>query len=391
MPDRLPPDWGSVRMVADREGLEQALEEWHDAKVLGIDTESNSFYAYTDRLCLLQVSTDEHDYIVDPQPLGDDLRAMNALLADPGVVKIFHAAEFDLMLLRKDLDAKVRGLFDTQVAMTLLSHARTGLAALIESYYGMKLSKKEQRSDWGKRPLTDAQIAYARIDTHFLPDLYRRLCQELEEKNMTGAAHGEFERLEREVLPPREPDMEGWQRLKGARTLDGRATARLRALFQWRERLAQQIDKPVFRVLANETLLDLARHPPATQAQLAGRTGVGWSKARRVGDDVFAALSSAEGEVVERGRKRDTPQQRKRKRVIRENQDALRQWRKRLAIELGLPSERLIHRRHLEEIARRLPRTAEELTRTVDLNDWQREHLEASLLKCLAELPDPPP
>ena len=79
--------------------------------------------------------------IVDPIALGDALQAINPLLADPGVVKIFHAAEFDLMLLKKELGAEVRGLFDTQVAMTLLRHDKTGLAALIQSYYGVELSK----------------------------------------------------------------------------------------------------------------------------------------------------------------------------------------------------------------------------------------------------------
>ncbi len=390
MPDRIPPDWSPVRHVRTAAELEAAIAEWRAAGVLGVDTEANSFFAYSDRLCLFQVTADEIDYLVDPVALGDELKAVKPLLEDPAVVKIFHAAEFDLMLIKKDLDAEVHGLFDTQVAMTLLQHEKTGLAALIESYYGMVLSKKEQRSNWGKRPLTDSQIAYARIDTHFLPDLYRRLTAELEEKGMTAAAHGEFVRQEQEILPPREPNYDGWKKMKGARGMAPDAAARLRALFRWREETAQERDKPVFRVMANETLIDLAKQPPRDTKDLAGRRGIGWGNARKVGKELMAALKGAEGEATnDHIPERVSREERNRRRRQRENQDLLRKWRKRRADELGLPSERLMHRRHLEEIGRQLPRTREELAATVALNDWQRENLEDSLLEVLATLPNP--
>ncbi len=390
MPERIPPDWSPVRHVRTPEELDAALREWRAAGVLGVDTEANSFFAYTDRLCLFQVTADDTDYLVDPIALGDGLRAAKELLEDPAVVKIFHAAEFDLMLIKKDLGAEVRGLFDTQVAMTLLQHEKTGLAALIESYYGMVLSKKEQRSDWGRRPLSESQVAYARIDTHFLPDLYQRLTAELEEKGMTAAAHGEFERQEREVLPPREPNFDGWKKMKGARGMDPAAAARLRAVFRWREETAQERDKPVFRVMANETLIDLAKQPPRDTKDLAGRRGIGWGNARKIGKQLLEALSAAEGESTsDHIPEKVSREERNRRRQQRDNQDALRKWRKLRADALGLPSERLIHRRHLEEIGKRLPRTRAELADTVALNDWQRENLEDSLLEVLATLPNP--
>ena len=382
MPDRIPPDWSPVRHVRTAEELDVAIAEWRAAGVLGVDTEANSFFAYSDRLCLFQVTADDTDYLVDPIALGGGLRAVKGLLEDPEVVKIFHAAE--------DLGAEVRGLFDTQVAMTLLQHDKTGLAALIESYYGMVLSKKEQRSDWGRRPLSDSQVAYARIDTHFLPDLYLRLTAELEEKGLTAAAQGEFERQEREVLPPREPDFDGWKRMKGARGMDPTAAARLRAVFRWRELTAQERDKPVFRVMPNETLIELAVKPPRDTKDLAGRKGIGWGNAHKAGKQIMAALQEAEGEATsDHLPERVTREERDRRRQQRDNQDALRKWRKKRADELGLPSERLMHRRHLEEIGKRLPRSREELAAAVALNDWQRENLEDSLLEVLATLPNP--
>ncbi len=389
MSKRIPADWPPVRIVETPAQLDAALAIWRDAGVLGVDTESNSFYAYHDRLCLLQVSTEDEDWIVDPLALGEALRAFNPLLEDPALVKVFHSAEFDLMLLKKDLGAEVRGLFDTQVAMTLLRSGPTGLAALLQDFYGLELSKKEQRSDWGRRPLTPSQIAYARLDTHWLPDLYRRLRQELEEKGLLEAAAGEFRRLEQEILPPREADPEGWRRIKGARNLDPEAAARLRALYQWREALAAEEDRPPFRILGNEALLELARRPPRGMRELAAVRGVGWNKARKVGDEILGALRGVQGQVVAAPVISRDPADRRRRRVQRENQEALRRWRKEMAERLELPSERLIHRRHLEAIGRHLPRTREDLLRLVPLNDWQREHLEESLLELLATLPDP--
>jgi ribonuclease D len=124
--------------------------------------------------------------------------------------------------------------------------------------------------------------------------------------------------------------------------------------------------------------------------ELADRKGVGWKVAKRHGDEILAALKEAQGKVVEENpvEKLDRAERQKR-RLYRENREALKNWRKKQASALELPSERLMHRRHLEEIARVLPATREDLLRTVSLNDWQRENLEDSLLDLLATLPRP--
>ena len=390
MPHRVPTDWLELIWVDTAEVLSAAIDVWRKEGVVGLDCESNSFFAYKDKLCLLQATCGDQDWVIDPLALGDDMKLLNPILADESVIKIFHAAEFDLMLLKQALGADLKGLFDTQVAMTLLGHTKTGLAALIESYCGMKPSKKEQRSNWGARPLTDAQVAYARLDTHFLPDLHQRLRDEVIEKGMLDHAEHEFERQVNDVLPPREPNMEGWLKFKGVKKFTPEAAARVRALFQWRELRAMEIDKPVFRVLPNDTILDLGDNPPKDMRDLAGRRGVGWRVAKKVGDEMMAALAAVEGETVESHISKPLSQaERRQRRTARENQDALRTWRKKMAQELELPSERLMHRRQLEKIAEELPRTSEALQRTLPMNDWQRENLEPSLLALLGKLPDP--
>jgi ribonuclease D len=389
MPDRIPSEWAPVHRVNNLEQLTAAMEKWRAAGIIGVDTEANSFFAYHERMCLLQVSAEGEDWIVDPIEMGEDLKAMVPLLADPTIIKIFHAAEFDLMILKKDLDVEVRGLFDTQVAMTLLRHDKTGLAALIQAYYGMELSKKEQRSNWGKRPLSEEQIAYARIDTHFLVDLHGRLTKELIEADMMGAAEGEFRRQENEILVAGEPDPERYRKMKAARGLDGESLARLKEIFFWRESVAEKRDVPLFRVLANQAMVDMAKLGPSNIKELAEIKGMGWKQAKRYGEELLAAIGSAKGKSIEINVPKVSPAERKRRRLMRENLDEMRTWRKEMARELDLPSERLLHRRHLEAICRARPLTSAELNAVVPLNDWQRENFEGSLLAKLEQLPDP--
>lgn len=390
MPERISESWSPVIWVDNARALDAALERWRRAPALGVDTEANSFHAYRERLCLLQISDGQDDYLVDPIALGDELRRLAPLFADPSVAKIFHAAEYDLMLLRKELGIELRGLFDTQVAMTLLRHKQTGLAALLKEFYGLDLSKKEQRSDWGKRPLTESQLAYARVDVHYLPELRERLSTELAAAGVAAHAGHEFARLQTQILQPRPPDPDRWRKLKGARGLDPEGMARLEALFNWRESVGEARDVPVFRVLSNEALVAMAYDPPVDLRALATMPGLGWNGARRLGPAVLEALASAQGRRVEiQTAPRLSAADRQKRQIERENLEALRRWRTQRAQELDLPSERLIHRREVEEIARALPRDAQALTQVVRLNDWQREHLEASLLQVLQSLPNP--
>jgi ribonuclease D len=379
-----------VQRVEDARALDAALAQWSRAAAIGVDTEANSFHAYRERLCLLQVADGQQDWVVDPIALGSDLKRIAPLFADPAVVKVFHAAEYDLMLLRKELGVEVRGLFDTQVAITLLKRKETGLAAVMREVYGLDLSKKEQRSDWGRRPLTADQVAYARADVHFLPDLQVRLAADLETTGIARHAAHEFARLEREVLVPRPPDPDRWRKLKGARSLDPEGAARLEAIFRWRERLAESRDVPPFRVMGNEALLALAERPPHDVKDLAAVPGVGWNLARRMGGELLDALAAVQGQRIESApTTRLSPIESRRRQVQRENLESLRQWRKQRAEALDLPSERLLHRRQLEDIARALPRNRADLARILSLNEWQRENLESSLLQVLQSLPEP--
>jgi ribonuclease D len=165
--------------------------------------------------------------------------------------------------------------------------------------------------------------------------------------------------------------------------------AKLKALFEWREEGASKRDVPPFKVMSNQGLIGIAEVNPRTTKELAEIKGVGWKIAKRAGDKIFNLLGVVEGQTIDLKVKKVSKEERLARQIRRDNTDALKAWRTAAAGELDLPSERLIHRRQLEQIAAVLPVTSEELNKVVQLNDWQREQFEASLLSTLENLPRP--
>jgi ribonuclease D len=219
--------------------------------------------------------------------------------------------------------------------------------------------------------------------------VYGKLIPELEEKNMMGAAYGEFDRQMSDILMPATANPDRYLKLKGAKTLNSSQLAKLKALFEWREESASKRDVPPFKVMSNPGLIGIAEVNPRTTKELAEIKGVGWKIAKRAGDKIFNLLGVVEGQTIDLQVKKVSKEERRARQIRRDNTDALKAWRTAAAGELDLPSERLIHRRQLEQIAAALPVTSEELNKVVQLNDWQREQFEASLLSTLESLPRP--
>jgi ribonuclease D len=277
-------------LVADAASLERLLDLLRPEPVVALDTESNSFHVYRERVCLLQLSTRTQDFVVDP--LAVDVRPLGALLCD-GRETVLHGADYDVRCLRREYGWRLPRLFDTMVAARRLGRDGLGLSALVEHRFGVRLSKANQRSDWGRRPLSPDQLAYAALDTHYLLPLSEGLRAELHEKGLADQAEAEFQRIA--AVEPRERvfDQEGWRRLKGARELDPAGKAVLRALWITREARASEADRPPFKVLAEQAMVEIARRRPAEPEALARVPGVTPQVLRRMGDAIREALAAA--------------------------------------------------------------------------------------------------
>jgi ribonuclease D len=277
-------------LVQDADGLARLLEALRSEPAVALDTESNSFHVYRERVCLLQLSSRSQDWVVDP--LAVDVRPLGALLCD-GRETVLHGADYDVRCLWREYGWRLPRLFDTMVAARRLKRTGLGLSALVEARFGVRLSKANQRSDWGRRPLSPDQLAYAALDTHYLLPIAEELRGELARLGQADQADAEFRRIAAVEPKERVFDQEGWRRLKGARELDAPGKAVLRALWISREARASEADRPPFKVLSEQTMVEIARLRPPGPEGLARIPGVTPQVLRRMGDAVRDALTAA--------------------------------------------------------------------------------------------------
>lgn len=249
-------------MIDTQEKLAAFLPVVHSAAWLAIDTEADSLHAYPEKVCLIQVSTASGDRLVDPLAKMDLAPFLDALV---GRELIFHAADYDLRLLRKHHDFAPSEIFDTMLAARLLGERQFGLGALVEKFLGVKLDKGPQKADWAQRPLTPRMVEYARNDTRHLKILEEKLRGELVARGRLAWHQESCARLIAESSVPPVIDPDAVWRIKGSTFLDRHALAILRELWHWREREAVAASRPPFFVLAHETMIALSNAVAANQ------------------------------------------------------------------------------------------------------------------------------
>lgn len=364
------------------DAVDRFLSGLTGVRALALDTEGASFHRFVDRIYLLQLSTLQHEAVIDPLPIGTPAR-LGALLEDRGVEVVLHDADYDLRLLRQDYGWRVTSLFDTRVAAQLLGIRAFGLAALLEQFFGVKLDKKHQRADWSMRPLTADMLDYAAQDTRHLLGLRDRLHRELEKKGRLHWAREEFARAEGTRWENDGSD-QAFLRLKGARDLTRRELARLRELVQWRDGIAAELDRATFRVAGNEVLLDLARQAPTTREALFAVKGFprGMNDARA--SEALQAI--VRGNAVPESELPRFPKSARwdKDPEFDERVARLKTVRDAAASALDLDPGVLCSRDRMEAVARRKPRHVDELEELPELRKWQLEVLGQDFVKALA-------
>ena len=347
--------------------------------VIGLDTESDSLYRYFPRVCLIQVSTRQADYVVDPLSVPD-LAPLGALLADPGVEKVFHAAENDILALKRGFGFEFAHVFDTMLAARILGYRRVGLAALLQEKFDVELDKRTQLTDWGHRPLTPEQLNYACLDSHYLLSLRDLLKEELVARGRWREALEAFSALPGIPYVAKPFDPEGFWRCREARYLNPTELAILRELYLWRDGQARAMDRPPFKVASDECLVRLSREQPSRLADLHLS---GW-QIRRFGSAIVAAVA--------RGKTASAPQPPNRH-LNREHRldpatvtryDRLRAWRGQRAAERGVEADVVLTNEALLTIARAAPTTFGMLDGLAVMGPWKLEEYGVDVLAVLA-------
>lgn len=339
-------------ILATQDALTEAIEHWRTVSELAIDTESNSFFVYRERTCLIQVSTRDADWIVDPLAL--DPRPMGELLANPAIEKVLHAAEYDVVSMKRDYGFKIENMFDTLIASKATGRKKFGLGNLIEEILAVKLEKDEQRSDWGRRPLSANQIEYAFADTRFLLPLADVLKADVTGKGpeIVEEVAIDCRRMTEKEGRPREVDPEAFEKHKSARKLDPVSRQILKALYEQREIRARETDRPLFRVVSDETLGEIALRKPATREELSKIPGCTPPLVSRHGDFILKGVQVG----VEAG-----PLPFVRKPFVapdeaeEERYESLRAWRKKVAEARGVEVDVIVGNAALKVVAKAMP------------------------------------
>jgi ribonuclease D len=413
LPEMKPPIW-----VDQPRALNQMAERLLQFKSISVDTESNSLHAYQEQVCLIQFSTTEEDYLLDPLALTD-LTLLAPLFDDPGIEKIFHAAEYDLICLRRDFHFQFANMFDTMVAARILGRQAVGLGSMLEAEYGIHADKRFQRANWAQRPLPAPQLAYARLDTHYLLPLRNLLHAELAAAGRLELAEQDFQRMAKIFSNGHIPELDaaaetgsephaarrssaqaqpgvatagpsavqeadtpdGVWRISGIQDLSPRQIAILSELVAYRNKQARAANLPAFKVLSNQTLIAIAQAAPASRSALETVDALSSYQFTRHASGLLDAVHK--GLIAPPLRRPSTPRPDER---YLQRMEALRGWRKHMAQSIGVESDVILPRDLLYSLVDHNPQDIEGVTALLAESPWRATHYGPEILSILKSL-----
>ena len=357
MPDSSPPDHFLDTPDALASWLHRLPQG--DGVRVAIDTEADSLHSYREKLCLIQMGVGEHKALIDPLNIAD----LSPLLTYLEKAEIWvHGADLDMTLMKRTFGVIPERLYDTQVAARLTGERQFGLAHLVEAKFGVALSKQSQRADWGRRPLTPKMIEYALNDIHYvipLADGFMAKIRELGRESwfLECCADARISVLNR---PPPDPD-EQW-RINGSGALRPCGLHYLRCFWGWRDKEAERLNRPTFKVISNDELIAMSedmqegkdvvlpsRYPPPVHRRF------------------YKALKEAKTAPETDWPRRPTRRRHERDIDAEKRFDALKEKRDKLGVQLNIDGALIASRAVLEQIARDAAAAGDLLL------NWQRE------------------
>jgi ribonuclease D len=364
-------------------GLKHFIKSVEKMTDIAVDLEADSMYNFQEKVCLIQVATRNDSFVIDPMRIKD-MSPLKPLFASRKIKKIFHGADYDVRSLYRDFNIKINNLFDTQVACMFLGYKETGLNAVLQQKFNIRLDKKYQKKDWSIRPLSDNMMAYAVADVAHLIPLAEILEKELERKGRLYWVHEESKLLSK-VRPPSNDSEPLFLKFRGAGRLDRTSLGVLEALLQFRMRMAKKKDRPLFKIISNTALMAVALKKPASLASLKKTEKFSPKLIEMYGNQVIA--------IVQRSLK--IPQNKlpvyPKRRTPRVTASAaarvktLKSWRdpkcKALAIDPGI----LFNNALISTIAVENPQNTDALKAVEEMKNWQRQEFGKEIIALLKE------
>ncbi len=358
------------QIVDTAAGLEKAVSVLEKEKIIAVDLEADSMYHFKEKVCLVQLATEKTSVVVDPLQIKN-FAPLGPLFNNPNIKKVFHGADYDVRSLYRDFKIKINNLFDTELACRFLGIKETGLKAVLKMFFEVNIDKKYQKKDWSKRPLPHEMIEYASKDVIYLLPLAKILIQKLEEMDRLSWVLEECHNLSkvRPILLNEEPL---FLKFKGAGRLKSRSLAVLEALLQYRKSVAEKKDKPLFKIIGNDSIMKIATARPVTLRRLRGVNALSGRQIPMYGKDlikvVAAALKITERELPVYPRKKVSAMPSK----VLKRITLLKSWRDSKARALNMDSGTLCNNALVTAIAVKNPENKKSMGTIKEMKNWQK-------------------
>lgn len=355
-------------IITESGRLAEICNKLQGEKKLALDLEADSMHHYKEKVCLVQLSSKEETWIIDPLQLID-LSPLRNLLSDPSKTVVLHGGDYDIRSLYRDFTITIPHMFDTMIGAQFLGASEFGLAALLAARYGVALDKKFQKADWSKRPLPVEMANYAAADTAYLIGLADSIRKELDNKGRLWWVEEECAIVAGNRMVEK-GDGPLWLKCKGAGKLQRRNLAILEELLQFREAQARELDRPTFKIIQTELLVAIADKAPQSVHMLNDIEGITERVSKRYGHQIIGAikkgLAMPDSNLPRFPKAKGEPNPGIKARVT-----DLKKWREEFSKKMELATGLLAPNWLLERIAEVQPKNIEELSTVTGIRKWQ--------------------
>jgi ribonuclease D len=371
----------NYKLIETPDELAGIIEVLEKQDAVGVDLEADSMFHFKEKVCLVQMATRCHNFVIDPLKIND-LSLLRPIFGNPKIQKIFHGADYDVRSLYRDFQIVIRNMFDTQLASRFLGDKATGLEAVVHKRFNVRLNKKYQKKDWSERPLSEKMIEYAARDTFYLLPLNEILRKELQDKGRLDWVREECDLLSR-VRAMQGNGEPLFLRFKGAGQLSHRRLGVLEAVLQFRARLAEEKDRPLFKVFSNISAMKLAVSAPTTLPDLKKTKILSPKQINMFGSALVPVIREALSMPLDK-----LPSYPQKKPPILDpnvpkRMKALKIWRDVCANKLNIDSSIITPKNIMTTLAVIKPKDLDELERIDELKNWRKKEFGKKIIEVL--------
>lgn len=368
--------------IENTENFKNIISNLKKSPFISIDTESDSLYSYYEKLCLLQIASNENIYLIDT--LKVEISELKEIFADKRIRKIFHSADSDMPLIKNLIKGEFNNIFDVMLAAKYCGIYRCGLANLIEKFFSVKLNKKYQKANWGYRPIMTEMLEYAAMDVYYLKNLKDILITELKKKNLFDEFLSHCEYITKITHKKYEFDPEGYFNINGFKYLNQRQISVLRNLYIKREEIAQKWDRPPFKIISNEVMLKISQKPQEALNNLKSFKGISDYILQKHSNWILQAIKDGlNSEIINYEKKKKPYILDKDITKTHEIFEKLRSWRQVVSKRRDLFPELILNNEQLWKIARNRPQNHQEL-KSLNIPEFKIKIYEKEILELLS-------